>query len=342
MYLLLRKILFCFEAEQAHYIAMNGLKLFCKIPFLSSILKNTYTPQKATPVVLMGLKFDNMVGLGAGFDKNAKYLHELCCLGFGFVEIGTVTPIAQDGNEKPRLFRLSKDEALINRMGFNNNGLEAIAQELKKYKAKNSSLIVGGNIGKNKITPNEDAWKDYVTCFNGLHPWVDYFVINVSSPNTPNLRELQDKSMLQTILQKVQQQNFRLPNPKPVLLKIAPDITKEQANDIIDLAFENKLAGLVISNTTIDRLNLHTTASTIHSIGAGGLSGKPVEQKSTQLLQYIASKTNNKLVLIGSGGIFTSTDAQKKLQAGASLLQVWTGFIYKGPSIVKEILKGLN
>lgn len=341
MYKIIRSILFLVEAERAHYLAMNGLKIVCKIPFVPSLIQKICTPKNALPIQLMGLKFNNIVGLGAGFDKNATYLNELSYLGFGFVEIGTVTPIAQKGNDKPRLFRLPKDEALINRMGFNNNGVEKIAEELKTYKAKNTSLIIGGNIGKNKNTPNEEAWKDYVTCFNGLYNWVDYFVINVSSPNTPNLRELQDKPMLQNILQKVQQQNFSLPNPKPVLLKIAPDITEEQANDIIDLALENKLAGLVISNTTISKENLQTNPAFVSNIGAGGLSGKPLQQRSTNLLQYISSKTQNQLMLIGSGGIFTANDAKEKLKAGAHLIQVWTGFIYNGPTIAKQILNHL-
>lgn len=339
MYKLIRSVLFCFDAEQAHYLAMNALKLVCRVPFGKLIVKNMFEPKNVTPSNLMGLQFPNIIGLGAGFDKNAKYLNELSCLGFGFVEIGTVTPKPQIGNDKPRLFRLPEDKALINRMGFNNDGLEVIATTLQKFKSKNSTLIVGGNIGKNKNTPNEEAWKDYVACFNGLYNWVDYFVINVSSPNTPNLRELQDKPMLQNILQRVQEQNFALAKPKPVLLKIAPDISIDQANDIIDLAFENKLAGLVISNTTIVRSDLKTHVTTITNIGAGGLSGKPLSQKSTQLLRYIAEKTTNRLILIGSGGIFTVSDAKEKLHAGAQLLQVWTGFVYEGPSIVKNILK---
>lgn len=341
MYTLIRQILFLFPAEQAHYFSMNILKLACKLPFVSSIIKSIFTPKNLHSTKLMGLTFNNIIGLGAGFDKNAKYLNELDCLGFGFVEIGTVTPIAQKGNDKPRLFRLPKDKALINRMGFNNDGLEVIIKALQKFKTKKSTLIVGGNIGKNKITPNEDAWKDYVTCFNALHPWVDYFVINVSSPNTPNLRALQEKPMLSNILQKVQEQNFTLPNPKPILLKIAPDITKEQANDIIDLAIDTKLAGLVISNTTIDRGNLTTHKTIVENIGAGGLSGKPLKQKSTELLNYFHSKNRTNLLLMASGGIFTVTDAKEKLQNGASLLQIWTGFIYEGPSVVKKIMKGL-
>lgn len=292
---------------------------------------------------MFNIQFSNPVGLGAGFDKNAKYLAELECLGFGFVEIGTVTPLSQAGNDKPRLFRLPKDKALINRMGFNNDGVKEIAKRLKKWKEKNknSKLVIGGNIGKNKITPNEDAWKDYEICFKELHPYVDYFVVNVSSPNTPGLRELQEKESLRKILTHLQAINTSQPAPKPLLLKIAPDLTQEQIDDVIDLALEIKLDGLVATNTTISRSGLQTSASRVQAIGAGGLSGLPVKQRSTEVVKYICQKTGGKIPVIASGGIFTGDDAKEKLDAGASLVQVWTGFIYEGPGIVKRICKSL-
>lgn len=292
---------------------------------------------------MCNIQFTNPVGLGAGFDKNAKYLAELECLGFGFVEIGTVTPLSQAGNDKPRLFRLPKDKALINRMGFNNDGVKEIAKRLKKWKEKNknSKLVIGGNIGKNKITPNEDAWKDYEICFKELHPYVDYFVVNVSSPNTPGLRELQEKESLRKILTHLQAINTSQPAPKPLLLKIAPDLTQEQIDDVIDLALEIKLDGLVATNTTISRSGLQTSASRVQAIGAGGLSGLPVKQRSTEVVKYICQKTGGKIPVIASGGIFTGDDAKEKLDAGASLIQVWTGFIYEGPGIVKRICKSL-
>jgi len=288
-------------------------------------------------------QFSNPVGLGAGFDKNAKYLRELECLGFGFVEIGTVTPLPQAGNEKPRLFRLPKDKALINRMGFNNDGVKAVAERLAKWKElRDSRLIIGGNIGKNKITPNEDAWRDYEFCFKELHPYVDYFVVNVSSPNTPGLRELQEKESLRKILMHLQMINNGKARAKPVLLKIAPDVTNEQLDDVIDLALEIKLDGLVATNTTISREGLRTPDSRLGTIGAGGLSGRPLKTKSTEVVRYICEKTGGQIPVIASGGIFTGADAMDKIRAGANLVQVWTGFIYEGPGIVKKICKALR
>jgi dihydroorotate dehydrogenase len=287
------------------------------------------------------------VGLGAGFDKNALYLDELETLGFGSVEIGTVTPLAQAGNEKPRLFRLQQDEALINRMGFNNNGVKIIRKRLDNWRSNQSAknrqlLIIGGNIGKNKATTNEDAWKDYEICFKELYNCVDYFVVNVSSPNTPGLRELQEKESLRKILSHLQTMNQGRVNPKPLLLKIAPDLTIEQLDDIIDLAVEIKLNGLVATNTTISREHLsETSKQKIEHIGAGGLSGKPLKQLSTKVVKYISQKTQGTLPIIASGGIFSGADAKEKLDAGASLLQVWTGFIYEGPAIVKNICNSL-
>lgn len=300
------------------------------------------------PYYAFGLTFKNKVGLAAGFDKNAEYLRELEVLGFGYVEIGTVTPLAQPGNEQPRVFRLPQDKALINRMGFNNEGVKIVAERLKKWKQKNAHkrknklpLIVGGNIGKNKVTPNEDAWKDYEICFKELHPYVDYFVVNVSSPNTPGLRELQEKESLRKILTHLQQLNKGYEIQRPVLLKIAPDLTTEQIDDVIDLATEINLDGLVVTNTTISRDGLTTEKSSVEAMGAGGLSGAPLRLKSTKILRYISQKTNRKIPIMASGGIFTAEDANEKIEAGATLVQVWTGFIYVGPSIVKRICKSI-
>lgn len=308
-----------------------------------------FRPKEDQNYTAFGISFPNKVGLAAGFDKNAKYLRELECLGFGCVEIGTVTPRPQAGNDKPRVFRLPKDKALINRMGFNNEGVKVVAERLSNWRnsqlpAHDARLIVGGNIGKNKVTPNEDAWKDYEICFKELYPYVDYFVVNVSSPNTPGLRELQEKESLRKILTHLQQLNVTLSlskGAKPLLLKIAPDLTKEQIDDVIYLAMEIKLDGLVATNTTISREGLTTSGSRIKTIGAGGLSGLPVKQRSTEVVRYIHQKTNGQIPIIASGGVFTGTDAKEKLEAGASLVQVWTGFIYEGPGIVKKICRYL-
>lgn len=347
MYKVLRSILFWFPPEGVHYFSMNSLKLLCRIG-LGGLLRKMFVYKHASlHTQFLGLKFKNPVGLGAGFDKNARYLRELECLGFGFVEIGTVTPVGQKGNPKPRLFRLPHDKAVINRMGFNNDGVKIVAERLAKWKATREEsatagyrFIVGGNIGKNKNTPNEEAWKDYEICFKELHPYVDYFVVNVSSPNTPGLRELQEKESLRKILMHLQMINNGKAQAKPILLKIAPDLTKEQIDDVIDLALEIKLDGLVATNTTISREGLSTESQTTAK-EAGGLSGLPVKQKSHEVMQYIHSKTNGQIPVIGSGGIFTGEDAAQRLKAGASLVQVWTGFIYEGPSIVKTICKSL-
>jgi dihydroorotate dehydrogenase len=344
MYNILRSILFCFDPEWVHYFSMNSLKLFCKVPFAKKLLRNAFVVNDVRlEKRAFGLNFKNPVGLGAGFDKNARYLNELEALGFGFVEIGTVTPLPQAGNDKPRLFRLPKDKALINRMGFNNDGVETIVERLQKIKSKKEKLkiIIGGNIGKNKITPNEDAWKDYEICFLKLHDYVDYFVVNVSSPNTPGLRELQEKDSLRKILTTLQTANSKFSNSKPILLKIAPDLNEAQIDDVISLALEIKLDGLVVSNTTIVRDNLQTTTAELEKIGAGGLSGKPAKERSTSIIQYFNQKTNGQIPIIGSGGIFTGNDAKEKVDAGSSLVQVWTGFIYEGPGIVKNICLSL-
>lgn len=349
MYKLLRSVLFCFDPEWVHYFSMNGLKFLCSLPGVKSLIASGFKPQAGKSHEFLGLQFPNRVGLGAGFDKNARYLNELEALGFGFVEIGTVTPLQQAGNDKPRLFRLPKDKALINRMGFNNDGMEAIVKRLQAWQTSNNKqptrkekrLIIGGNIGKNKATLNEDAWKDYEKCFLALHDYVDYFVVNVSSPNTPGLRELQEKEALHKILTNLQNQNSKLKIQKPILLKIAPDLTQEQIDNVINLAFEIKLDGLVASNTTIRREKLKTDDAQLTKIGAGGVSGLPVKERSTEIVKYIHQKTGGQIPVIASGGIFTDADAKEKIDAGASLVQVWTGFIYEGPSIVKNICKAL-
>lgn len=342
MYQLLRKILFWFDAEEVHYFAMNMLTFSCKFSFVKKILKKKFTPRNTSfSKDVFGITFSNPLGLAAGFDKNAKYLNELEVLGFGFVEIGTVTPLPQDGNPKPRLFRLPKDKALINRMGFNNEGVKAAAERVRKYKeqATNSALIIGGNIGKNKITPNEDAWKDYEICFRELHDVVDYFVVNVSSPNTPGLRYLQQKDSLKKILTNLQEVNKIKNIQKPLLLKISPDLNQNDLDDVIDLAMEIHLDGLVAANTTVKRDNLTTPENEIKKIGAGGLSGKSLTAEANRITNYIHQRTNGSIPIISSGGIFSANDAKEKFDNGASLIQVWTGFIYEGPGIVKKILR---
>ncbi len=347
MYSFLRKLLFLFSPEWVHYFSMNSLKLLCKIG-LKPIIRFVYAPDNnaATSRKVVNIHFKNCVGLGAGFDKNARYLNELEALGFGFVEIGTVTPLAQAGNDKPRLFRLVADKALINRMGFNNDGVQKVAERLKQWRTLQEKrkptypLIIGGNIGKNKVTPNEEAWKDYEICFRELHPYVDYFVVNVSSPNTPGLRELQDKDALRKILLHLLMINNGKAQAKPVFLKIAPDLSKEQIDDVIDLAMEIKLDGLVATNTTISREGLSEKSIELAK-EAGGLSGLPLQQRTTEIVSYIHQKTQGQLPIIASGGIFTGTQAQEKLKAGGSLIQVWTGFVYEGPGIVKKICKVL-
>ena len=343
MYKLLRNILFWFDAEQVHYFSMNFLKLICKVGFIKKMISKKFTPEDS-PVTVFGLQFKNPVGLAAGFDKNAKYLSELEALGFGFIEIGTVTPLPQKGNDRPRLFRLPKDKALINRMGFNNDGAKIIAERLREFKIQNpkSKIIFGGNIGKNKITPNEEAWKDYEICFHEIFDCVDYFVVNVSSPNTPGLRELQEKESLRKILAHLQNLNSKKQNPKPILLKISPDLNEAELNDVIDLSLEINLDGLIAANTTISRDQLQTENKNLQTIGAGGLSGLPLKGRSTEIIKYISNKTNKRLPIIASGGIFTVDDAKEKINEGAVLVQVWTGFIYEGPAIVKNICDHLT
>jgi dihydroorotate dehydrogenase len=309
------------------------------------LLRKVFTiPDPSLQRKFAGLHFKNCVGLAAGFDKNALYLQSLETLGFGFVEIGTVTPLPQDGNAKPRLFRLKKDQALINRMGFNNDGVEIVKERLEKWRKKtassgNTSLLIGGNIGKNKNTPNETAWQDYVICFEKLFPLVDFFVVNVSSPNTPGLRELQEKESLGKILRSLQELNKKQSFQKPIFLKISPDLSYAQLDDVISLCLEIKLDGLVVSNTRITREGLMTKQEALEKIGAGGLSGRPIREKSTEFIRYISKKTGGMLPMVGSGGIHSARDAREKLDAGAGLVQIWTGFIYEGPFLVKRILR---
>ncbi|MFN5334352.1 MAG: quinone-dependent dihydroorotate dehydrogenase [Bacteroidota bacterium] len=341
MYYIIRNILFLFDAEKVHHFTMGCLRFLCKIPLTRQLVASVYQPKKARPVHLWNLHFPNIVGLGAGFDKNAQYLTELETLGFGFVEIGTVTPLPQEGNPKPRLFRLPKDIALINRMGFNNDGVDVIADRLKTWRRKHtkSRLIIGGNIGKNKITPNEKAVQDYEICYEKLYDVVDYFVVNVSSPNTPGLRELQEKESLRIILSALQKIKLTKENKKPLLLKIAPDLTKDQIDDVIDLSLEVSLDGLVVSNTTVDRSELNSGEKKIEKIGAGGVSGKPLQHKSNEWISYIHQRTKGKIPIIGSGGIYSPKSAKNKIYYGATLIQIWTGFVYEGPGLIKKIIR---
>jgi len=334
--LLLRPILFCFDPEKVHYFTFSLVKFISKIPFVTSIIKAIYVVEdKRLEREVFGLKFKNPVGLAAGFDKDAKLFNELSDFGFGFIEIGTLTPKPQDGNPKKRLFRLKSDSAIINRMGFNNGGVEAAILRLKK----NKGVLIGGNIGKNKITPNENATNDYVICFEALYDYVDYFVVNVSSPNTPNLRELQEKEPLTKLLQTLQDLNdqkavtLSLSNGKPILLKIAPDLTNEQLVDIIDIVNETKIAGVIATNTTISRDGLTSE----NKEEMGGLSGKPLTKRSTEVIRFLSEKSNKSFPIIGVGGIHSADDAIEKLNAGASLVQLYTGFIYEGPQLITDI-----
>tara|TARA_B100001063_G_C16779126_1_gene569323 strand:- start:8639 stop:9685 length:1047 start_codon:yes stop_codon:yes gene_type:complete len=336
---IIKPLLFQMPAEKAHYKVFSWLRMSLKSKVTRSIVRKSHeVKHPKLQRECFGLKFDNPVGLAAGFDKDAKLFEELSCFGFGFIEIGTLTPKPQDGNPKPRLFRLPKDEALINRMGFNNEGVEAAVNRLKK---RDSKLIIGGNIGKNKVTPNEEALDDYLKCFHALFDYVDYFVVNVSSPNTPNLRALQEKEPLTKLLMALQAENNKKSKRKPILLKIAPDLTNSQLDDIVEIIQTTALDGVIATNTTIDRSNLKTAEKEVESIGAGGLSGKPVRQRSTEVIQYLSAKSNKSFPIVAVGGIFTAQDAIEKLEAGADLVQVYTGFIYEGPQMVKRINKGL-
>jgi dihydroorotate dehydrogenase len=338
MFKIARYFLFMMSAERAHYVTLNLLSFLIKIPLIRPIMYAMFRNPDPHPTTFIGIRFPNRVGLAAGFDKNAKYLEVMKMLGFGHVEIGTVTPKPQAGNDLPRLFRLVKDEAIINRMGFNNDGVELIKERLKTRPA---GLVVGGNIGKNKVTPNEDAIEDYKICFTELYPYVDYFTVNVSSPNTPGLRALQDKGPLTEILNavlEIRKEFVKNGFPKlPVLLKIAPDLEPEQLDDIVSLTWETGIDGIVATNTTISREGLQTDEREVEKLGPGGLSGKPVFEQSTQVLAYLNMKFEGKLPLIGVGGIHSLKDAEAKIFNGAGLLQIYTGFIYEGPGLVRKI-----
>jgi len=335
--MILKPILFLFNPEKAHYFTTNMLSTVLAIPGMKSIFAALFQiKDKRLERTVFGIKFPNPVGLAAGFDKEAKLYKDMVHLGFGFIEVGTITPKGQPGNPKPRLFRLTQDDALINRMGFNNEGLAGAVERLK---SRNSNLIIGGNIGKNKVTPNEKATEDYITCFEALFPHVDYFVVNVSSPNTPNLRALQDKKPLTELLSTLQNLNNKKPNPKPILLKIAPDLTNEQLDDIVEIVANTKIAGLIATNTTISREGLKSNPSLVQEMG--GLSGKPVRDKSTEVIRYLRKKSNASFPIIGVGGIHSAEDAIEKLDAGCDLVQLYTGFVYEGPALVKSINKGV-
>lgn len=323
--------------EKAHHTVTGGLKTFSKIWGAKALLKSIYSvsdPRLEREV--FGLKFKNPVGLAAGFDKNAEYIEDMAKFGFGFIEIGTVTPRPQPGNDKPRMFRLVNDAALINRMGFNNQGADVAAGRLKHLKDR-EGVIIGGNIGKNKVTPNEEAVNDYIYCFHALYEYVDYFVVNVSSPNTPGLRDLQEKEPLMRILDTLQQLNLEKPKAKPILLKIAPDLTDSQLDDIVEIVTETKIAGVIATNTTISREGLCSASSLLNE--AGGVSGKPLTKRSTEVIRYLSQKSNKSFPIIGVGGIHSGQDAVEKLEAGAVLVQVYTGFIYEGPGLVSDICK---
>lgn len=335
---IIRPALFTMPPERAHHFTFRTIKWAFAVPGVQWLCAKAFAA-KAQPKEVLGLVFPNPVGLAAGFDKDAVLFNELAAFGFGFIEVGTLTPKAQPGNEQPRLFRLPADQAVINRMGFNNGGVEAAVQRLRTR--KNREVIIGGNVGKNKVTPNENAVDDYLYAVEALHPVVDYFVVNVSSPNTPNLRELQEKEPLKALLSAVQEKNETL-GARPLLLKIAPDLTQGQLEDIVDIVKELQLDGVIATNTTIDRSNLTTPAERVASMGAGGLSGAPVRARSTEVVRFLRNALGPKVAIIAVGGIFTGADAQEKLDAGADLVQVYTGFLYEGPAMVKRILKHLS
>ena len=336
----LKPLFFLMTPERAHYTAMGMLRFAVRIPGMEFLLKRYFNSSAENGAVeVCGLKFHNRVGLAAGFDKDARWLRELNVLGFGHVEIGTLTPKPQAGNPKPRLFRLPSDSGVINRMGFNNGGVHHAVERLKK---RPEGLIVGGNIGKNKVTPNENAVDDYLICFEALHPYVDYFTVNVSSPNTPGLRELQDKKPLSKILSAVVEANKSKDVQRPIFLKIAPDMENGQLDDIVEIVQTVGVDGVIATNTTISREGLITQPSVVESIGAGGLSGNPVRKRSTEVVRYLCDKSNGAFPVIGVGGIDGVEAAREKLDAGASLVQIYSCMIYKGPGLASQIVKGLN
>lgn len=337
---LLKPIMFQMDAEKAHKVTVDMFSTVLNVPGLNGLVRKMYQPLKSDTLEkeLWGLKFPNPIGLAAGFDKDGKYYQQMAELGFGFIEIGTVTPRPQVGNPKPRLFRLPKDRALINRMGFNNDGVIAMRERLEKRKA--DDYVLAANIGKNKDTPNKEAVKDYLQCFHQLHSVVDMFVLNVSSPNTPGLRELQEDKALNEILHRVQSENAKIKEPRPILLKIAPDMSEKQLDGIIKNVLENKLDGIIATNTTVDRSGLKTATSEIDTIGNGGLSGYPLKEKSRSFLRYL--KKSLDIPIVSVGGIHDVSEAVQRLEDGADLIQLYTGLIYEGPSFVKKITKQLS
>ncbi|MBC7777426.1 MAG: quinone-dependent dihydroorotate dehydrogenase [Phycisphaerae bacterium] len=351
MYSFFKPLLFALSPEFAHRLTYQLLDLAAAFPPTRWLLRAMFcVPKKRLEKQVLGLIFPNAVGLAAGFDKNGKHIRGLACLGFGFIEVGTVTPLAQEGNPRPRLFRLPKDKALINRLGFNNDGLDALVESLKNLRQKGvpNGLIIGGNIGKNKVTPNEEAANDYLICFEKLFPWVDYFVVNVSSPNTPGLRELQEKEPLTRLLNLLQEKNRTQKSPKPILLKIAPDLNNDQLDDIAEIVRATGLAGVIATNTTVSRAGLKTPENPPShlgrgrgwgSIGMGGLSGVPVRERATEVIRYLRGKLGKEVAIIGVGGIDSAQSAKEKLDAGADLVQMYTGLIYEGPGLVRKILE---
>lgn len=336
---IIKPLLFLKKPENAHHLTFSLMRAIFNFPILKPMVKGMYSFED--PVLereVFGLKFKNPVGLAAGLDKDAKYIAELEMLGFGFIEIGTLTPRPQSGNPQPRLFRLPGDQALMNRMGFNNGGVEEAAERLRN---KKTTVLIGGNIGKNKDTPNEKAIDDYLKCLHALHPYVDYFVVNVSSPNTPNLRDLQEKEPLKKLLLAVKEANQTKEKPRPILLKIAPDLTDGQLDDIVEIVQDTGVDGVIATNTTIDYDLVKDERNAVKAIGSGGVSGKPLRSRSTEVIRYLSQKSKKSFPIIGVGGIFTAEDAIEKLEAGASLVQVYSGMIYEGPGMVKKIKRGI-
>ena len=335
--IIFKQLLFLFEPETVHYKILSFLKFSHRIPFISVLLRTFFMPENdVNPVEVFGLRFKNRIGLAAGYDKNAEAIDALSNFGFSHIEIGAVTPRPQTGNPKPRLFRLPDDKALINRMGFNNKGVENAIINLKK---RRSDIIIGANIGKNTDTPNDKANDDYILLFNELHDYVDYFTVNVSCPNIKDLKELQDKDSLLELLSELKKINATKDHPKPILLKISPDLTWDQLDDTLYIIQQTNIDGIVAVNTTAQRYNLSYNQEEIGIIGNGGLSGLPLKDRSTEMIRYIHQKTQGKLPIIGVGGIMNKADVQEKLEAGASLVQVFTGFVYEGPGLVRKITK---
>ena len=337
--LFIRRFLFLFDPEKIHYVTFSLIRFLCKVPFFSAIFRAMYLIEdKRLERNLFGITFKNPVGLAAGFDKNAVLYNELANFGFGFIEIGTVTPKGQEGNPKKRLFRLKDDQGIINRMGFNNDGLETAIVQLKKNKGK---LIIGGNIGKNTQTSPQNYTNDYEECFKGLHPYVDYFVLNVSCPNVGSHEKLNDKEYLLELISSIQNLNLLEPTQKPILLKIAPDLNNNQLDEIIEIVAETKIDGIIASNTSTSRSGLKASKKHLQEIGNGGLSGLPIKEKSTRVIKYLKDTSNKAFPIIGVGGIHSAKDALEKIEAGADLVQIYTGFIYEGPGLIKQINKAL-